>query len=257
MGNNWWKPIKLVKNRTPISHLFFADYLILFAEASMEQAEVVKACLEAFCSASGEKVNATKSKVFFSHNVNHLRAGEIANTLGFSLSSDLGKYLGLPLHHKRVSKQTYHFILEKVSKKMCSWKASSLSLAGRITLSKSVLAAIPQYYFQTTKLPTSICDNVEKVCRDFIWGDTEEKRKVHLVAWRDLCKPRMAGGLGMRNLKLCNQAFLMKIAWGMVHNPEALWVQVLKTKYDCGPLKLPEVKHKPGGSNLWQGIYSS
>ena len=147
MGHNYWKLIKLVKNGTPISHLFFADDLILFAETAIEQTEVIRTCLENFCSVSGERVNATKSKVFFFHNVNHNRAGEIANSLGFSLSSDLGKYLRIPLHHKRVSKQSYNFILEEVLNRMSSWKAKTLSLAGRITLSKSVLTAMPQYYF--------------------------------------------------------------------------------------------------------------
>ena len=75
----------------------FADDLVLFAKGSLEQAYIIRACLNHFCSCSGEKVNVEKSKVFFSHNVNHLRAKEIVATLGFSLMTDLGKYLKIPL----------------------------------------------------------------------------------------------------------------------------------------------------------------
>ena len=59
-----WKPFRLKKNGTGVSHLFFADDLILFAEADMEQETIIKVCLDDFCAASGEKVNNGKSRIF-------------------------------------------------------------------------------------------------------------------------------------------------------------------------------------------------
>ena len=40
----------------------------------------------------------------------------------------------------------------------------------------------------------------------------------------------------------------------MIQKPEALWVNVLRSKDKCGPLKFPEFKISNGGSNLWQGL---
>lgn len=44
-----WKPIKSSQNGPLVSHLFFADDLILFAETSTSQARVLKNCMDSFC----------------------------------------------------------------------------------------------------------------------------------------------------------------------------------------------------------------
>lgn len=64
-----WTPIRLSRRGTPITHLFFADDLLLLAEASCEQAHMIQEVLNTFCASSGEKVNNTKTQVFFSKNV--------------------------------------------------------------------------------------------------------------------------------------------------------------------------------------------
>lgn len=49
-----------------ISHLFFADDLLLFAEATMDQALCIREGLDGFCRASGQKVIFNKSMMFVS-----------------------------------------------------------------------------------------------------------------------------------------------------------------------------------------------
>lgn len=48
-----WKLVLASGGGPPLSNLFFADDLILFGEASIEQAKVMKYCLDLFYSASG------------------------------------------------------------------------------------------------------------------------------------------------------------------------------------------------------------
>jgi len=56
------KPIKLSRRGANISHLMFADDLILFSEAFVDHVEVISAFLDFFCESSVEKVNANKTR---------------------------------------------------------------------------------------------------------------------------------------------------------------------------------------------------
>lgn len=182
-----WKPFRLRKNGTCISHLFFADDLFLFAEADMDQAAIIKAYLDDFCAASEEKVNNSKSRIFFSKNINHTRVHEISNFMGFTPCADLGKYFGVPLHHKRVTKRIHDYILGKMDKKLSSWKTHSLSNDARYTLVKSVASAIPSYEMQIVPLLSSTCKEIDKRCRRFLWGGSISLPKVSLVSWDKVC----------------------------------------------------------------------
>ena len=81
-----WIPIQIARNAPKISHLAFADDLILFAEANMEQASLINRVLQAFCESSGQKVSNDKTRVYFSRNVNWEIKEEIASHLGFQLT---------------------------------------------------------------------------------------------------------------------------------------------------------------------------
>lgn len=94
------KPIHLSKNGSPIFHLFLADDLILFGVASSEQINVMSKFLDMFLCCSGEKVCKSKSRMSCSLNINHKVESSFSNIMEFILASDLGKYLGVPLHYK-------------------------------------------------------------------------------------------------------------------------------------------------------------
>lgn len=98
-------------------------------------------------------------------------------------------------------------------------KANCLSMAGRVTLAKSVISAIPFYAMQSTRIPTCVCNETEKLQRNFIWGHDENSRKVHTIGWDTICKSKDQGGLGIRRLHNMNDAFLMKIGWKLRSEP--------------------------------------
>lgn len=165
-----WHPVRLSRNGTPLTHLFFADDLLLLAEASCEQAKILTSVLDTYCDSSGPRVSKAKTQTFFSNNVKSDETKMIGNILGFSITNDLGKYLGMPLLHSRVTKKTYQSITDKVEKRLSGWNASHLSLVRRITLAQSVVQSIPIYALQTVNLPVSIKAKIDNTCKKFIWG---------------------------------------------------------------------------------------
>ncbi|KAA3467341.1 endonuclease/exonuclease/phosphatase family protein [Gossypium australe] len=75
----------------------------------------------------------------------------------------------------------------------------------------------------TTRIPITICKEIEKVARSFLWGSNNERRKVALVSWSDVCRPVDKGGLGIRQLHDQNVLFLLKLGFNLVTNTDALW----------------------------------
>lgn len=56
------------------------------------------------------------------------------------------KYLGLPLYLGLPKKQLWDSLVERIDKRLSSWKSRYLCMGGRLTLIKSVLSGIPVYY---------------------------------------------------------------------------------------------------------------
>ncbi|CAL8991787.1 unnamed protein product [Prunus brigantina] len=250
-----WKPIKTSRNGPNVSHLFFADDLVLFAEATPCQARVMKDCLDLFCSASGQTVNFAKSAIFCSPNTCKMVAKEIGAICGSPITEDLGKYLGLPLLHSRVTKGTYNGLLDKVQNRLAAWKRKCLSLAGRATLIQAVTSSIPVYTMQTVKLPGSICEDLDRINRDFFWSGSGKKQKVHLCQWDLVCRPKCRGGIGLKKTADMNRALLAKIGWRMHTRDQGLWAQIYEKKYlkGCSILDTHGVS-KQDCSATWRSV---
>jgi len=162
----------------------FADDIVLFGEASKDQARIIQECIQQFCALSGQKVSAAKSSIFFSPNTTEDNMVEVCNILNIQRTKDFGKYLGVPTINGRVSKAMYQGVVTRVDQKLAGWKTRCLSLAGRATLIKAAVEAIPAYTMQTSRIPRSICDELDRKIRRFLWGASEKERKIHLVAWK-------------------------------------------------------------------------
>lgn len=248
-----WKGISVAKDSTSLTHLFFADDLILFGEATEMNCRNILEVLDNFCDISGQSMNLHKSKMYVSPNLPISEARNLSHICGIALTDDLGNYLGIPLLHSRVNKNHFNRIIEKIQSRLAGWKTSTLAFTGRATLIQSVTSASPSYTMQTLELPISVCNKIDKLNRDFLWGDTALKRKIHLVNWHRVCKSKDKGGLGLKKAKVQNLALLSKLGWHMHNGKSNLWTSVLHSKY-LKKHNFSECPPKSASSHIWKGI---
>ena len=214
-----WTPFWVGRKKVPISHLLFADDLLLFGRVDENTAFSVRDTLLKFCAVSGQKINELKSKLTFSPNTSIEYKQLFQETIHVNENNSLGTYLGLPLSHKRPSRTQVQFVIEKVRNKLAKWKTRFLSKAGRLCLIKSTLSTIPAYYMQATLLPSATLKELDSVCNNFLWGGTNEKKKIHLVGKDHTFQPRNRGGLGIREQEKMNRAYMAKLGWKVSQAP--------------------------------------
>lgn len=135
-----------------------------------------------------------------------------------------------PIKHKG-AQQDFGFILDRMKSKMAGWKLNLLFLVGRIVLTQSVTSTIPSYVMQYTALPLKILQGIDKLNRNFIWGTSETRKKVHLIGWNKVTKAKEESGLGIHAAKPKNTALLAKLNWRFHTKKSSLWVRVLSKKY--------------------------
>uniref|UniRef100_A0A803QCJ0 SHSP domain-containing protein n=1 Tax=Cannabis sativa TaxID=3483 RepID=A0A803QCJ0_CANSA len=204
--------ISISRNAPPISHLLFSDDTLLFTIATTSSCHAIKEALTVYHLASGQAVNYGKSSMIFS-----------PNTL-----TSISDYFFQNLGRK---KDSFDFILHRVSSHLNVWNSKLFSRAGKEVLLKAVIQAIPSYAMSCFKIPFSICHKIEKLMAQFWWGSMGNGSKIHWKSWNQLCVSKFFGGLGFRSLVHHNQAMLAKQAWHIYSNPNSLLSVVLKAKY--------------------------
>ncbi|KAK1293023.1 hypothetical protein QJS10_CPB17g01017 [Acorus calamus] len=117
-----------------VSHLCFADDLILFSDDSTSSALGIQQLLNDFSQASGLQINLQKSQVFLS-----FPDSSFSTENGISSASLLVKYLGIPLFASGLSHSLCLPLVDKVHCQLQSWSGLLLSKARKLELLKSVL----------------------------------------------------------------------------------------------------------------------
>lgn len=166
-------------------------------------------------------------RIYFLPNVAAERREELCNVVKFQSTPNLGKYMEFLLKLPGSTSQDFNFVIERVQSKLAGWKGHLLSFAGRLVQTKSVLAAVPSYVMQGVMLLVRLLNSVDRVCGNFIWRSTEEKRKLHMVGWDKITRPKGEGGLGVPAARPRNLALTAKLGWRLKNEKEKSWAKIL------------------------------
>lgn len=86
----------------------------------------------------------------------------------------------------------------------------------------------------------------------FLWSQNGQNR-VHWVAWRKVCRPLSAGGLGIRSLGDTISGPHGKLAWKILAH-DTLWTRMLLQKYGKDSVYNGNSRFS-NSSRLWKTIY--
>ncbi|KAL8549530.1 hypothetical protein ACS0TY_008385 [Phlomoides rotata] len=214
-----------------ISQLFFADDTLLFGRASASDIDYVKQTLDTYARALGQVINLDKWEIVFSGGIPLHWVEVLAERLGVRRVDEHAVYLGIPTNFGRSRCAIFRSLVDRVTKKVKDWKSKILSQAGKLTIVKSVVQAIPTYLMPCFIIPKTIIEQIEFVIARFLWGQKKDERRVHWLKWDVLCRDTEDGGLGLRRLGDFNLALLAKQGWRLMTDESSLLAQTLKAWY--------------------------
>ena len=135
-------------------------------------------------------------------------------------------------------------------------ESSSLSQAGRTTLITYVLQSLPPYNFACFRVPSAVCKRMGSIVRSFWWGHDTGQRKIPLINWDTICKPKKEGGLGIKKFDILNQAMLAGQEGRIINHANIFLGKTLKVKYFPSE-DLYSSKPKNLHTWIWKSILNS
>ena len=149
-----------------LTHLCFADDLLVFVDGKKSSVEGILQVFKDFAGISGLKISLEKSTLFLAGICED--RDDILAQFPFEIGTLPVRYLGLPLLIKRMTSSDYSPLIERVKKRISTWTARHLSLAGRLQLIGSVIYNITNFWMSVYRLPKQCLKEIDQLCSAFL-----------------------------------------------------------------------------------------
>ncbi|WVZ61936.1 LOW QUALITY PROTEIN: hypothetical protein U9M48_011741 [Paspalum notatum var. saurae] len=224
-----------------LSILQYANDTVIFLDHDLEKARNLKVLLCVFEKLSGLKINFNKSEIFCFGQAKECETA-YSELFGCRSGSFPFRYLGLPMHYRKLRNSEWKHLEERFEKRLSGWKGKLLSVGGRLVLINSVLSSLPMFMLSFFAIPKGVLRKLEYFRSRFFWQNDQHKKKYHLIKWDQIRQPKEQGN------KCLLSKWLFKIA-----NEEGIWQNLLRNKYlkskpFGGGIKRPRVSH------FWAGL---
>ncbi|XP_062075813.1 uncharacterized protein LOC133779933 [Humulus lupulus] len=235
------------------------DDLILFCKGTFKSVKLLMEGFLRFSQSSGLSANLTKSHIYFGG-----VAADVKNNILSSIVIEEGqfplKYLGVNLKPTRWQVADCSEIIKKVQARLHVWASRHLSFAGRTHLIFSVLLGIRNYWMQIFMLPISVIQEIDRICRNFLWGANGHRSKFYCSSWSQVCLPKSLGGLGFKEGSNWNKVLLAKFIWAVSSKQDVLllkpdvswyWRKLCYLREEFSEAKVWELTKGWLGSAIW------
>jgi hypothetical protein len=158
----------------PCPVLQYADDTLIIVKGGESQAKWLKEILTAFEVTTGLSINFLKS-TFVPIAMDDSESQIIMSILNCPVASFPQTYLGLPLSDSSIQRSIQSKILNVIDSRIDTFMIGTTS-GGRLTLTNSVLSALPVHMMSCFKLPKWLIQEIDKRRRAFFWkGQKEEE----------------------------------------------------------------------------------
>lgn len=192
-----------------ITHLQYADNVILFSSISGEGLRNLKRVLRCFTLITSLKVNFHKSALM-GINAPRTEVEGMAERLLCRSESLPIKYLGIPLRANPGRYRTWEGVIRNFRSWLSEWKGKFLSMERRITLVKSILNSIPIFLMSLYKMPKRVRREMELLTKLFVWKGNLDNRCLHKIKRSKICLPHERDGACIVSVEIKNRALLLK-----------------------------------------------
>ncbi|GJS08442.1 RNA-directed DNA polymerase, eukaryota, reverse transcriptase zinc-binding domain protein [Tanacetum coccineum] len=186
-----------------VTNVCFADDLLIFCHADKNSLKVLKESIDEFGKVAGLIPNYNKSTIIFG-SLDDDEKKELLEVMPFKVEKLPIRYLGVPLTSKRLRAKECKYLLDKIKSRVSSWKNKCLSYTGRLMLVASILETISVYWASVFLLHVRVIKDINKLLKNFLWQQNDGTKRRAKVAWKNVCKFKQKGGLGLKDLRWIN-----------------------------------------------------
>jgi hypothetical protein len=143
-----------------LSILQYADDTIIFMDNDLEKAKNLKLLLGAFEQLSGLKINFHKSEIFCFGDAKNSE-GVYSQLFGCHTGTYPFKYLGIPMHLKKLNNKDWKVVEQRIERKLSSWKDKYLLVGGRLVLINSVFSSMVLFMLSFFEVPKGVLEKID------------------------------------------------------------------------------------------------
>lgn len=169
------------------------------------------------------------------------------NIFGCESGSLPFRYLGVPIHHRKLKNSEWHPVESRLMSKLSCWQGKLLSYRDRLILINSIMTRLSMFMLSFIEIPVGVRKRLDFYRSRFFGKVMVQQRN---IGYRDgtlYAVPRIKG-LGIEVLELKNKCLLSKWLFKLL-SEEGMWQELLYNKYFKNKT-LAQVEAKPTNSPL-------